>query len=126
MTDAKPKRSQKFKSMSDHLQFFNKTLNQKALQSHMPVKTDSAFFEKLSHHKRTNISYVNFVKNKGRDNKMYHLSDGYNLNPKEDRTHFQEALAIQLAMKEHEYKELQINVTRDAQAAAEAARNTAS
>lgn len=114
MTETQPKRSQKFKSMSDHLQGYHKTTYKKAFQSHMPVKTDSAFFEKLSHRKRTNFSYVNFAKSKGRDNKMYHLSDGYTLNPREDRTHFEEALAIKLALKEHEYKDLQRIVTLNA------------
>ena len=42
--------------------------------------------EKLAHHKRSNVSYCNFDRNRGRDNLVYHISDGYNLNKKEDRT----------------------------------------
>jgi len=80
----------------------------------MPVSTDAAFFEKLSHRKRTNVSYVDFAKNKGRDNKMYHISDGYNLNTREDQTRMEVALAMKIALKEHNYKSLQRKVTRGA------------
>jgi len=40
-------------------------------------------YETLGHKKRTNSTFVNFGKTKGRDNAMYYLSDGYNLADKD-------------------------------------------
>ena len=74
----------------------------------MTIKTDPAFIEKLSHRKRSNVTYANFAKNSGRDNLMYHLSDGYNLNAKKDEETFMDNyLAFRLAQKKHEYVNLQ-------------------
>ena len=36
-------------------------------------------FESLAHHKRTDSSFVTIKKQSGRDNKMYNLTEGFNL-----------------------------------------------
>ena len=86
--------------MSDHLQALNKTLYSKAFSNRMPVATDAAFQEKLAHKKRSNVTYSDFARNQGRDNKMYHLSDGYNLNKKEDETVMDECVTMLLYAKQ--------------------------
>ena len=86
--------------------------------------TDPAFIEKLSNRKRTNVTYSDFGKSLGReDNLVYHISDGFNLNKRKgDETYMEQYLAIQLALKEHKYRHLQGQVTRDAQDNVEALR----
>ena len=82
----------------------------------MPIGTDPAFIENLSNYKRSNVAYNDFSKNKGReDNLVYHISDGFNLNKRRDDETFMEGyLAMQLARKEHKYRKLQSQVTKDA------------
>ena len=46
---------------------------------------------------------------------VYHISDGYNLNKREDETYMDQYLALQLAQKEHKYRHLQAKITSDAQ-----------
>ena len=88
--------------MSDHLQRFNKTMrNGQGYTSHIPVATDPAHMEKLAHHKRSNVTYVDFGKGLGRNNVMYHLSDGYNLEKREDATYMDTIMAMKLAQKGH-------------------------
>ena len=92
-SDVKARRS-RFKSMGDHLQYFSKKITKAPFVSAMPISTDPAFQDTLSHRKRTNLSYVNFGRNQGRDNKVYHISDGYNLNRREDETYMDQYLAL--------------------------------
>ena len=81
--------------MSQHLQKFSKDMAGTPFKSAIPVSTDPAFIEKLAHFKRSNICYGNFAKNKGReDNLLYHISDGFNLNKREDETYMDKYLAI--------------------------------
>jgi hypothetical protein len=47
---------------------------------------ESPIYEKLGHRGRSNISYCDFGKSKGRDNVMYDISDGFNLR-KFDNSH---------------------------------------
>ena len=108
--------------MGDHLQHFSKKISKAPFVSAMPISTDPAFHDKLSHRKRTNVSFVNFGRNLGRDNKLYHISDGYNLNKREDETYMDQFLALQLAQKEHKYRHLQQKITSDAQENVEQAR----
>ena len=75
---------------------------------------DAAHMEKLAHHKRSNVTYSNFSKSLGRNNKMYHLSDGYNLEKREDDTYMDTIMAMKLAQKQHQFKQLQSKVTKDA------------
>ena len=113
---AEPKsKTPKYTSMREHLQRFNKQMLDRPFQASASIATDGSFFEKLAHHKRTNVTYSNFAKSRGRDNSMYHLSDGYNLNKREDDTFMDQCIALRLAQKEHAYRNLQDKVTRDAQ-----------
>ena len=83
-------------------------MTNKPFNTSMPIGTDAAFIENLSTYKRSNVAFGDFAKNKGReDNLMYHISDGFNLNKtREDQTYMDMYIAIQLAKKEHKYRNL--------------------
>ena len=89
--------------MSDHLQAFNKAIYARPLTQRLPVATDAAYMEKLSHKKRTDFSLADFAKTRGRDNKMYHLTDGFNLNKKEDNPVMDEYVSMLLYAKQRKY-----------------------
>ena len=94
--------------MSDHLQKLNKATMQCPFKTNMPVSTDTAFHDKLSHKKRSDVCFNVFSKRPGReDNFVYNVSEGYNLRGKNNQeTNFDRMLAVKLAQKEHEYRSL--------------------
>lgn len=74
------KASKGFKSMRDHLNAFSKAVSGKPYQSDMTILHDNGHLERgAGHKKRTNVMFADFAKTPARDTKMYHLSDGYNL-----------------------------------------------
>ena len=57
---------------------------------------DAGFQEKLAHRRRTNVSFANYDKARGRDNSMYYISDGYNLEKPPKQTEFDRFLSIKM------------------------------
>ena len=64
---------------------------------------DAGFQEKLAHRRRTNISFANYDQASGRDNSMYYISDGYNLEKPQKPTQFDRFLAMKMSQKRHIY-----------------------
>ena len=60
------------------------------------TKEDAGFQEKLAHRRRTNVSFTNFDRTRGRDNSMYYISDGYNLSKPAPPTEFDRFLQMKL------------------------------
>ena len=83
----------------------------------MPINTDPAFYEKLAHRKRTDVCFNDFSKRPGReDNFVYNISEGFNLRgAKGIESDFDKMLALKMAQKEHEYRNLQDQVLDTAQ-----------
>ena len=57
---------------------------------------DPGFQEKLAHRRRTNVSFSNYDKARGRDNSMYYISDGYNLEKPRKTSEFDRFLALKM------------------------------
>ena len=85
--------------MSDHLQKYTKEALQSPFETNMAVSTDPAFYDKLSHKKRSDVCFNDFAKKPGReDNFVYNISEGYNLRGKKgEETNFEKILALKLA-----------------------------
>ena len=60
------------------------------------TKEDAGFQEKLAHRRRTNVSFTNFDRTRGRDNSMYYISDGYNLQKPAQPSEFDRFLQMKL------------------------------
>ena len=64
---------------------------------------DAGFQEKLAHRRRTNVSFANYDKARGRDDSMYYISDGYNLAKPPGPTEFDRYLEMKMQQNMHVY-----------------------